>query len=123
MRVGDLVHESVVTVGPTHTIAEAVRVMVERNVGCAVVITDDTPGVISERDVMRAVASGKDLTSTTVADHMTWNAVVATREWDSVVAAQSMLDGGFRHLIVMDEGREIAILSIRDLVAAMIAEV
>jgi CBS domain-containing protein len=94
--------------------------MADRNVGAAVVLTDDSPGILSERDILRAVAAGSDLGSATVSDHMTWNAVVATPGWDVETAARTMIERGFRHLVVVEEGAEVGILSIRDLVGALL---
>ena len=56
----------------------------------------------------------------TVGDYMTWNAIVATSEWDTMEAARTMLENGFRHLVVIDGDHEVGILSIRDLMAGML---
>ena len=120
MEVGALVKRAVVTVGPTHTLTDAARLMTERNVGCAVVITEDAPGIVSERDILRAIAAGADPATSVVGDHMTWNAVVATPGWDVEQAARTMIERGFRHLVVVEDGTEVGFLSIRDLVAALL---
>ena len=122
MHIGELVRRNLVAVGPTHTLAEAASMMVDRNVGSAVVVTDEAPGIVSERDILRAIASGVDPKTAKVADHMTWNAVSAAPTWDVAQAARTMIAGGFRHLVVVDETREIGILSIRDLVFALFGE-
>jgi CBS domain-containing protein len=120
VNVGELVQRQLVTVSPTDSLTETARRMTERNVGCAVVPTDEGPGIITERDVLRAIASGLDPDSATVGDHMTSRAVVATPSWDLESAARAMLDGGFRHLVVVDRDGEIGILSIRDLMAGLL---
>ena len=51
---------------------------------------------------------------------MTWNAIVATSEWDTMEAARTMLEHGFRHLLVIDGDHEVGILSIRDLMAGVL---
>ena len=58
----------------------------------------------------------------TVGDYMTWNAIVATSEWDTMTAARTMLEHGFRHLVVIDgaSASEVGILSIRDLMAGLL---
>jgi CBS domain-containing protein len=66
------------------------------------------------------VAQGADLTEATVGDHMTWKAVVATTSWDVETSARTMIEGGFRHLVVVEDGREVGVLSIRDLVLALL---
>lgn len=120
MNVGELVQRSVVTVEPTDTLAEAARRMTGRNVGCAVVHTDEGPGIITERDLIRAIAGGADFGTATVSEHMTSRAVAATPSWDLEAAARAMLDGGFRHLVVVDRDGEVGVLSIRDLMAGML---
>jgi CBS domain-containing protein len=66
------------------------------------------------------VADGADPNAATVGDYMTWNAIVATSEWDTMEAARTMLEHGFRHLVVLDGSSEVGILSIRDLMAGIL---
>ena len=122
MEIRDLVVRDLVTVGPTHTLAQAAKLMNAKRVGSAIVLTDESPGIISERDVLRAVAEGADPNAATVADYMTWNAIVGTSEWDVMEAARTMQQHGIRHLVVIDgaSASEIGILSIRDLVAGIL---
>ena len=122
MEIRDLVVRDLVTVGPAHTLAQAAKLMSAKRVGSAIVLTDESPGILSERDVLRAVADGADPTTATVGDYMTWNAIVATSEWDVMQAARTMLANGFRHLLVIDgaSAQEVGILSIRDLMAGLL---
>jgi len=120
MEIRDLVVRDLVTVGPTHTLAQAAKLMNGKRVGSAIVLTEESPGILSERDVLRAVAEGVDPQAATVGDYMTWNAIVATSEWDTMEAARTMLEHGFRHLVVIDGGHEVGILSIRDLMAGIL---
>lgn len=120
MEIRDLVVRDLVTVGPAHTLAQAAKLMNGKRVGSAIVLTEESPGILSERDVLRAVADGADPNSATVGDYMTWNAIVATSEWDTMEAARTMLQHGFRHLLVMDGSSEVGILSIRDLMAGLL---
>lgn len=122
MEIRDLVVRDLVTVGPTHTLAQAAKLMNAKRVGSAIVMTDEAPGIISERDVLRAVAEGADPNAATVADYMTWNAIVGTSEWDVMEAARTMQQHGIRHLVVIDgaSASQIGILSIRDLVAGIL---
>jgi CBS domain-containing protein len=91
-------------------------------VGSAVVTSSEgSPGIITERDVLQAVADGVDLDATQVSDYMTANAITATESWDVVEAARRMSEGGFRHLVVVDEKGEVSgMLSIRDLVESIL---
>ena len=120
MEIRDLVVRDLVTVGPAHTLAQAAKLMNAKRVGSAIVLTDESPGILSERDVLRAVADGADPAVATVGDYMTWNAIVATSEWDTLEAATTMLQNGFRHLLVIDGSSEVGILSIRDLMAGVL---
>ena len=119
--VGALTRSSVVTVGLNHALAEAARRMTEAKVGAAIVwMEDGRPGIISERDVMRALADGVDMEGTLVSKYMTRDVVAAGPSWDIVKAARKMVEGGFRHLVVLDDrGEVMGMLSIRDLVAGM----
>jgi CBS domain-containing protein len=122
MEIRDLVKRDLVTVGPTHTLAQAAKLMGAKRVGSAIVLTEESPGILSERDVLRAVADGADPAVATVGDYMTWNAIVANSAWDVMEAARTMLEHGFRHLVVIDgaSSHEVGILSIRDLMAGIL---
>lgn len=124
MKIGPLVSKRVVTVGPRHSLTEAARRMNEHGVGSAVVVTEEGhPAIITERDVLRAVAQGGDPGAVLVQDYMTVNAITASASWDVLEAARRMLNGGFRHLIVLgDDGQTIGMLSIRDLVQSLLDE-
>jgi CBS domain-containing protein len=94
------------------------------NVGSAVVETEDGhPGIITERDLLKAMADAVDPEVATVEEYMTANAITASPSWSAVEAASRMIEGGFRHLVVLDDdGRVSGILSIRDLVSSLLEE-
>jgi len=122
-RIGPLVSRALLQVGPQESIAEAARQMTARKVGSAMVMTDEGPGIITERDVLRAVAAGADLDKVRVEEYMTHNAITAFEDWDLGAAARRMADGGFRHLIVLGHGGQVeGILSIRDLLKGLLRE-
>jgi len=125
LDIGPLINTAVVSIGPRHSVAEAARRMRAGNVGSAVVETEDGhPGIITERDLMRAMADGVDPEKATVEDYMTANAITASPSWSALEAASRMKAGGFRHLVVVDEdGRAEGILSIRDLVMSLIEDI
>jgi len=110
--------EMVLTVGPGHTLRAVARLMSERRVGAAVVIDPDGhgPGIITERDVLLSIGTGQDPDGESVADHLTRDVVFAGPEWSLEEAAVAMVKGGFRHLIVLDRGETVGILSVRDIV-------
>jgi CBS domain-containing protein len=104
------------TVEPTMKLDEAARQMNDRQVGAVLVLTNErVSGILTERDVLRAVAIG-DVTGTHVAAWMTHDPESIGPEDSTSHAASVMIHGGFRHLPVVDEaGRPIGIVSIRDL--------
>ena len=118
MRVRDGMSSVVLTVGPDHTLRQASCQMAERRVGAAVVIDPDGegPGIVTERDVLLSVARGEDPDAERVADHLTAELVFAEPNWSLEQAAVAMVRGGFRHLVVVDEGEIAGILSVRDVV-------
>jgi CBS domain-containing protein len=118
MLVSEGMTEAVLTVGPGHTLREAAAAMCERGVGAAIVHDPEAPGpgVITERDLLRAIGAGKDPDAERVADHLTSGLTFAAPDWSLEQAAAAMVRGGFRHLVVV-EGSELAgILSMRDIV-------
>lgn len=120
MLVGDAMTETVLVIGPAHTLRQAARLMADRKVGAAVVHDPgaDGPGILTERDVLQAVAAGQDVEVETAGDHLTPDAVTALPAWPLEKAAAAMLAGGFRHLVVCDQDEVVGVLSVRDLVRA-----
>jgi CBS domain-containing protein len=119
MEVRDGMSEVVLTIGPGHTLREAARQMAERKVGAAVVLDPDAPGpgILTERDVLNAIGAGADPDETPVSGHLTGRGLVfAAPDWSLEEAAAAMVRGGFRHLIVVDEGEITGILAMRDIV-------
>jgi CBS domain-containing protein len=118
MQVRDGMSPMVATVGPGHKLRHAARLMAERKVGAAVVIDPDAggPGILTERDVLISVGDGQDPDVELVADHLTKDVVYAEPSWSLEEAAAAMVRGGFRHLIVVEHGESVGILSVRDVV-------
>jgi len=118
MQVRDGMSHMVLTVGPGHTLRAVSRLMSERAVGAAVVMDPDGngPGIITERDVLQSLGSGQDPDSELVAEHLTRDVVFASPDWSLEEAAAAMVRGGFRHLIVLEGGETVGILSVRDVV-------
>jgi CBS domain-containing protein len=118
MLVREGMSDVVLTIGPGHSLREAAAAMCRRNVGAAIVIDPDAPGpgVITERDVLRSLGHGEDPDTELVADHLTSTLTFAAPDWSLEQAAAAMVKGGFRHLVVVDAGQLVGILSMRDIV-------
>jgi CBS domain-containing protein len=117
----DIMTTQVLTTSAERPVAEVTGMMVRARVGSAVVIENSwLAGILTERDVLRAAASGSDLTRSPVSDWMTRNPVTATPETTVEEAADVMLANGFRHLPVV-EGRALrGVVSVRDVLASRI---
>jgi CBS domain-containing protein len=118
MQVRDGMSPMVLTVGPRHTLRAVARLMGEREVGAAAVMDPDGPGpaIITERDILQSIGTGQDPDGESVGDHLTRNVVYAAPDWSLEEAAAAMVQGGFRHLIVLERGETVGILSVRDVV-------
>lgn len=117
----DLMNTTVVTAEPDYAVAEAAAAMVAAGVGSAVVLQGSfLAGILTERDVMRAAASGENLCMSKVLEWMTVDPKALGPDASAEEAAQLMLLNGFRHLPVV-EGKEVCgVVSLRDLFAARI---
>ena len=125
MLVRDAMSTETVSVEPSQSIREAAQLMLRARVGAVVVIDPNLPGpgILTERDVMRAVAEGADPETTTVESCMTFEARTANAAWGLDDAAAAMTDGHFRHLLVVDDdGRMVGVVSMRDIVHAHVGK-
>jgi signal-transduction protein with cAMP-binding, CBS, and nucleotidyltransferase domain len=118
MQVKDGMSQVTLTVGPSHTLREAAAKMVEKGTGAAVVNDADlpTPGIVTERDLLISVAAGEDPDEARVGDHMTERVIAAAPDWSLERAAAEMSRRGVRHLVVVEGGDLVGILSMRDIV-------
>ena len=124
MRVGDIMTSDVKTVSPTDTFADAARVLSSNRISSVVVKDGEkVAGIITERDVVHAVAEGVDPAKATVADRMTKDLATVDRRTDVADAAQMMAERRIRHLPVVDRGSLAGIISIRDLTSWAIQEI
>jgi CBS domain-containing protein len=108
------------------TVAEAARLLAERRIG-ALVVRDETgalAGILSERDLVRALAAGGAAAlEQTVARHLTRDVVTCALSDGTEILMETMTTGRFRHLPVLDEqGRLCGLVSIGDVVKSRIAE-
>ena len=124
MQVRTGMSSMVVTVSPGVTLHDAARSMADRGVGAAVVIDPEQPGpgIITERDVLQSVGAGQDPNSERVRDHLSPEITFAAPDWSLERAAEAMVAGGFRHLVVVDGGQLTGILSMRDIVRVWVSD-
>jgi CBS domain-containing protein len=118
MRVRDAMTEHVLTITPGRSMREAAKFMTDHNVGAVVIIDPEEPGpgIITERDVVRSLGAGEDPDAEFVRDHLTSRATFADADWGLEEAADAMAKGGFRHLVVVEDGELAGIISMRDLI-------
>jgi CBS domain-containing protein len=120
-KLRDLMHTGVVTVAPDTTVSEAAASMVRARVGSVIVLQGSfLAGILTERDVLRAAASGENLSASVVSVWMSPDPQAASLDMSAEEAAQIMLLNGFRHLPVLDGRTVCGVVSIRDLFAAKI---
>jgi predicted transcriptional regulator len=116
----DVAVRHLLTVEPNTTLRRAAKVMSDRSVGCAIAIEKEAvAGIITERDILHAIAREQNIDETTVGDVMTREVVSGESGWDLLKAVKTMIDGGFRHLLVMDMDDPVGIVSLRDLMDSM----
>lgn len=117
MILRDVMTNDVLTVGPDADVTAAAEAMTDRRVGSACVVDEDGGllGIITERDVLRAAASGRDLTGESVRDWMTAEVITCDPEQPPSQVAATMREQRFRHVPVCESGQLVGIVSLRDL--------
>ena len=120
MQVRALVGDGAYSCGPDTTVLQAAVEMHARDVGSLAVIGEGRlTGILTERDVLRAVADGADVGTQTVREWMTAQPDSVSPELDSHEAARWLLATGYRHLPVMEDGKLLGIASIKDVLWAV----
>lgn len=118
MLVREGMSEVVLTVGPSHTLREVAERMAEKGIGAALVADDEkpVPCIVTERDILFSLGRGEDPDTERVADHMSDAVITAAPDWSLERAAAEMSRRGIRHLVVVEDGDLVGVLSIRDIV-------
>lgn len=120
MEIGALVGGSAEVVGTETTLADAAETMIEAGVGSLAVVDGRTlAGILTERDIVEAVADGADPDEAMVAEWMSESPDTVKPDADVEDAATWLLEMGYRHLPVMDGDELLGIVSIRDLLWAI----
>ena len=115
---------AIVKVRPDQSVLEAIKVLAAENVGAAIVMTGERlAGILSERDYTRKVIlKGRSSDTTRVEEIMTPHVVVVSPRTRTRDCMALMSEKNIRHLPVVDEGRVVGMVSIRDIVHDIIAD-
>jgi CBS domain-containing protein len=123
MRLGDLVGKSAFVCGPATTLREAAEAMSSRGHGSIGVVEGlKLVGVVTERDLVKAMAAGVDPETTAVTTVMSRDPDVFSPADDVREAAEWLAESGYRHLPVLDGSDLLGIVSVRDLLVALLEE-
>ncbi len=118
MNAGSIASRPPICISPDSTIEDAMKLMASRNIGLLVVSTDcerDIAGVVSERDIVRALASGRPASERvgSIASRSVVHVYTDTPIWE---VARLMRRHMIRHIVVLEGGRIYGVISIRDLI-------
>jgi CBS domain-containing protein len=122
MNIQDVMNADLLTVSPEATIREVAQRTSERNVGAALLVdsaVEGYPGILTERDILNSIAAGHNPDSQLVGDSATSNIVTVSTDSSLEDAVEKMMEGDFRHLLVVHGGDAVGIVSMRDLARAL----
>ena len=125
-RILALKGRNVITTAPHRTLDEVAKILAEKGIGAVVVTGADGEvlGILSERDIVRAVArGGMGLLEDPVSKHMTAKVVTATEEMSVVGVMEEMTRHRFRHIPIVKNGRLAGLISIGDVVKHRLEEI
>ncbi|MBU3258457.1 CBS domain-containing protein [Roseovarius sp. PS-C2] len=117
--------DGVITVKPGTSVSDAAQILAERRIGGVIVSRegDTADGILSERDIVRALAlKGTGCLMETVDAMMTRNPVCCTRQDSSDQVLTRMTEGRFRHMPVVEDGKLVGIVTIGDVVKSRLQE-
>jgi CBS domain-containing protein len=118
-RLGDIMAGAIVAVAPEDTLGEAAERMAEEGVGSAVVLdAGRLIGILTERDLLKAVAGRVHTSEARVREWMTEDPITASESTSIDEAMRTMLEQGFRHLPVVEGGRTVGVVSLRECMRA-----
>ncbi len=124
VKIRDLVKEKgnrVYAVPGNMQLSEATSIMADKNVGALIVVNEDKSiGMFTERDVLKFVASGVDFQAKQVGGMVATDIFIAEAEDDLEYAMSIMIQKNIRHLPVLDEGKLVGVLSMRDVVKVQV---
>ncbi|MCG8359002.1 MAG: CBS domain-containing protein [Kiloniellales bacterium] len=120
-----LAGERIVELSPSASVREASLLMAKEHVGAVLVCVEDRlEGIFTERDALsRVLAQHRNPETTQLSEVMTRNPLTIRRQAAAIEALRLMRNGGFRHLPVVDNGRVVGVVSLRDFCGAELAEI
>ncbi len=115
---------SILSVGPATRISEVIKILADNRIGAVLVCEgDQLAGILSERDIVRTLASYASATFEMTADQlMTRSPKMTSPETTVAEAMEMMTDGRFRHLPVVESGKLVGLVSIGDVVKARLSQ-
>ena len=118
-----LIHRSAVSVWPDTTLREVAEILERESIGLVLVRrADGFAGVVSERDIVRAVAEGLDLDADRAEDVMTYEIAYAEAADSIDHVADLMLAGDMRHVAVHAPDGSVGVISVRDVLPALLTD-
>jgi CBS domain-containing protein len=122
LKLRALVSSDATVIGLEASVADAAEALIANGVGSLVVVDGrKLAGIITERDVVRTIAEGADPEEASVSDWMSDAPDTFSPDVDVEEAAAWLLEIGYRHMPVMDEGELLGVVSLRDILAALIS--
>ena len=120
MKIKELKPRMPVTITKSESLSAAAKLLADEDIGALVVYEPKgLAGIVSERDIVRAVADGCDLADTEVCEYMTEAPVVAEESAVIGDAIAKMNGSGIRHIVVVTDGDVNGMISMRDVVALL----
>jgi IMP dehydrogenase len=124
MKIKELVKNKgfeVIAVDGGTRLGEAIKKMIDRNIGAILVVEESKPaGIFTERDVLRQWSAATDPNVIPIRDVMTTNLIVVDVEDELEYAMSIMIQKGVRHMPVVEKGKLVSVLSMRDVVKAQV---
>jgi CBS domain-containing protein len=117
---GDMMARAFVTAAPEDTLGELAEHLAEADAGSALVLEfGRLTGILTSRDIVRAVAGRVHPSEARVREWMSAAPVTAERDLPADEAARRMLEGGFHHLPVIEDDRPVGVVGLRSVVSAL----